>query len=160
MEVTIRPLEEADAFVSFKWRNDHEVFKYTGNTYKNEIKVETELEWIRNVIKNNKLGKDFRCAILADGIYVGNIYLTDIEKGCADYHIFIGNKNYWGKGVAKRASQLILEYAFSVLKLDCVNLGVRILNTSARKLYQSLGFIEISRDEQWIWMRISKANIL
>lgn len=105
MKVTIRPLIEEDAYTSVKWRNDPEVFKYTGNTYKNEIKIENELEWIRKVT-NNPL--DYRCAILAEGVYVGNIYLTCIKGGKADYHIFIGDKSYWGKGVAKQASLLIL----------------------------------------------------
>ena len=100
MEVAIRPLREEDAYTSVKWRNDSEVFKFTGNTYKNEIKIENELEWIPKVVANPN---DYRCAILADGVYVGNIYLTDIDGKAANYHIFIGNKEYWGKGVAKKA---------------------------------------------------------
>lgn len=30
MQVTIRPLQESDALTSYKWRNDSEVFRYTG----------------------------------------------------------------------------------------------------------------------------------
>ena len=86
MKVTIRPLVESDAYTSVKWRNDSEVFKYTGNTYKNEIKIENELEWIRKVTASPN---DYRCAILADDVYVGNIYLTDIDGTSAHYHIFI-----------------------------------------------------------------------
>ena len=104
MNVTIRPLVEEDAYTSVKWRNDPEVFKFTGNTYKTKITIDNELEWIRKVIANTN---DYRCAILVDEVYVGNIYLTDIQEGKAHYHIFIGNKNYWGKGVAKKASLLI-----------------------------------------------------
>lgn len=104
MKVTIRPLIEEDAYTSVKWRNDPEVFKYTGNTYKHEIKIENELEWIRKVIAK---ANDYRCAILVDEVYVGNIYLTDIQDCKAHYHIFIGNRNYWGKGVAKKASLLL-----------------------------------------------------
>lgn len=65
MKVTIRPLVESDAYTSVKWRNDPEVFKYTGNTYKNEIKIENELEWIRKVTASPT---DYRCAILADDV--------------------------------------------------------------------------------------------
>lgn len=153
MQVTIRPLEENNAYTSVKWRNDPEVFKYTGNTYKNEIKIENELEWIRKVTSNPK---DYRCAILADGIYVGNIYLTDIENGSAEYHIFIGDKRYWGKGIAKQASILILEYAFNVLSLDSVKLQVRKENTSAFMLYQRLGFEVEKEDVEWISMIVKK----
>ncbi len=30
MQVAIRPLQESDAYTSYKWRNDNEVFKFTG----------------------------------------------------------------------------------------------------------------------------------
>ena len=153
MNVTIRPLVEEDAYTSVKWRNDSEVFKFTGNTYKTKITIDNELEWIRKVIANTN---DYRCAILADDVYVGNIYLTDINDGNAHYHIFIGDKKYWGKGIAKQASLLILEYAFKVLKLDEVYLRVRKENISAYHLYLNLGFSEIFSEEQWIGMVIKK----
>ena len=132
MNVTIRPLQEQDAYTSVKWRNDPEVFKYTGNTYKNEILLETELNWIRKVVQNKN---EYRCAILADNIYVGNIYLTDITNESAEYHIFIGNINYWGKGVAKKASKCILDYAFKTLNLNSVHLRVKKQNERAIHLY-------------------------
>ena len=42
MKVTIRPLVESDAYTSVKWRNDPEVFKYTGNTYP---KIRKQSQW-------------------------------------------------------------------------------------------------------------------
>ena len=149
MKVIIRPLIEEDAYTSVKWRNDPDVFLYTGNTYKHEIKIENELEWIRKVTTNPN---DYRCAIIADGVYVGNIYLTDIDETSAHYHIFIGNKEYWGRGVAKQASLLILDYAFNTLKLQSVLLRVRKENVSAYMLYKKLGFLEIDVDAFWISM--------
>lgn len=156
MKVTIRPLVEEDAYTSVKWRNDPEVFKYTGNTYKNEIKIENELEWIRKVTNNPS---DYRCAILVDDVYVGNIYLTDIKDGKADYHIFIGDKNYWGKGVAKQASLLILDYAFNTLYLKEVCLRVRKENVSAYNLYRKLGFKELKDEGGWTMMKFFKHDM-
>lgn len=155
MNVTIRPLQEQDAYFSVKWRNDPEVFKYTGNTYKNEITLETELNWIRKVMANEN---EYRCAIMADDVYVGNIYLTDITEESAHYHIFIGNKEYWGKGVAKKASKLILNYAFGALKLKFVCLRVKKENTSALHLYKKLGFIEENENGDWIEMNLACEN--
>ena len=51
MIVTIRPLEENDALISYKWRNDPEVFKYTGRKYNKVIDLECERAWLRKVIK-------------------------------------------------------------------------------------------------------------
>ena len=155
MQVTIRPLQEQDAYTSVQWRNDPEVFKYTGNTYDHEIKIGTELEWIRRVIANHK---DYRCAILADGVYVGNIYLTDIGDGCATYHIFIGNKYYWGKGVAREASCQIIDYGFKELKLNKIVLDVKKQNERAIKLYLSLGFVILDEGDKWVKMGIMNSH--
>ena len=151
MQVTIRPLQEQDAFTSVQWRNDPEVFKYTGNTYDHEITIESELGWIRRVISNPN---DYRCAILVDDKYVGNIYLTDICERSATYHIFIGDKNYWGKGIAREASRLIIDYGFRILKLDKIVLEVKKKNDRAFKLYKSLGFHALRENDEWVEMEI------
>lgn len=140
MRIKIRTLVESDAYTSYRWRNDPEVFKYTGNTYQHEITLNTELDWIRRVIANVN---DFRCAIIVDDIYVGNVYLTNISEGKAWFHIFIGDRMFWGKGVAKRASQLMFEYARTNLKLNTIQLSAHVNNISAIKLYKSLGFENI-----------------
>ncbi len=156
MEVTIRPLREEDAYTSVTWRNDPEVFKYTGNTYNHEITIVSELEWIKRVIAKKD---DYRCAILVDGVYVGNIYLTDISEKSATYHIFIGNKGYWGKGVARKASELILDYAFTVLGLETIYLKVHKDNNSALSLYRKLGFQGKIFDTRFISMELSNKGI-
>lgn len=153
MQVNIRPLKKEDAYTSVAWRNDKDVFKFTGNTYENVITLENELEWITKVIQNQN---EYRCAIICDGEYVGNIYLTDITSSDATYHIFIGNKKYWGKGVAFQASKLILDYAFNQLNLNGVKLRVRPQNISALKLYKKLGFISYDKDDKFISMKIDK----
>lgn len=155
MNVTIRPLQEEDAYTSVIWRNDPDVFKFTGNTYNHEITIDSELNWIRKVINN---ADEYRCAILANDIYVGNIYLTNIEQGKAEYHIFLGNKEFWGKGVAYKASLLILEYGFIKLKLNSITLKVNKENMSAYNLYKKLGFVDINSEEGWVEMEIIKSD--
>lgn len=153
MEVTIRPLKIEDAYTSVNWRNDPCVFKYTGNIYKKEIFIEDELDWIKKVINNRD---EYRCAIIADNNYVGNIYLTNITTENALYHIFIGDKRFWGKGVAKKASLLLLDYAFNTLYLKKIVLKVRKENERAYYLYQNLGFETIENDKTWITMVLTK----
>ena len=151
MEVEIRPLQEEDAYTSVHWRNDPEVFKYTVNTYDHVISIEEELCWIRRAIANRN---EYRCAILADGKYVGNIYLTDIDGREAVYGIFIGEKSYWGKGVAHQATALLMDYAFYTLGLDRVRLKVKVMNKRARRFYLNFGFKEIGCDDQFATMEI------
>jgi len=137
MKVSIRPLKIEDAYTSYKWRNDPEVFKYTGTVYSEEITLEAELNWINNVITKKN---DYRCAIIVDNNYVGNIYITDMNDGEGEYHIFIGNKDYWGKGIAYQASKLIIQHGFEHLKLKSIFLNVKKENFVAIKLYKNLGF--------------------
>ena len=130
MKVEIRPLEINDAYTSVNWRNDKEVFKFTGNTYSHNITLDSELSWIKEVIQRKN---EFRCAIITDKKYVGNIYLTNITDISASYHIFIGDKTYWGKGIAKQASKLIIDYGFNQLHLKEIHLKVHVQNKSALK---------------------------
>lgn len=155
MQVTLRPLREEDAYTSVNWRNDKEVFRYTGNTYSDIITLESELSWIKRVINNPD---EIRMAIECEGEYVGNIYITDIEDREGEYHIFIGNKDFWGKGVAFDASRLLLDYSFRTLGLRRIKLKVKIQNKAAIRLYQKLGFIEESRDDLWINMYIDETS--
>ena len=105
---------------------------------------------MREVMANHN---DYRCAILADEVYVGNIYLTDIGGGSATYHIFIGDKNYWGKGIAREASRQIIDYGFKELNLDKIVLEVRKQNERAIQLYRTLGFVIMSEGDEWIEWR-------
>ena len=153
MDVFLRRLERNDAYVSYKWRNDPEVFKYTGTVYDHEITLETELHWIERVIKNDD---EYRCAIIADNCYVGNIYLTNIDDEKAEYHIFIGDKSYWGKGVAKKASIEIIHYGFENLNLKKIVLEVHLQNNTAIHLYEKLGFTRLGENSNFITMEIVK----
>lgn len=149
MEIEIRPLKIEDAYTSVIWRNDKEVFKYTGHTYSNEVTIESELNWIKNVIPSPN---EYRCAIIVDGEYVGNTYLTDIINQSARFHIFIGNKNYWGKGVAQQATKLMIDYAKNVLKLSSIRLTAHIENDSAISLYKKMDFQIIGKENNRILM--------
>jgi len=142
--VLIRPLIIEDANISWRWRNDKEIWKHTGNRPDIEITQEIESKWIANVIKQIT---SRRFAIIVDGIYVGNIQLTDLTDNAGQYHIFIGEKEYWGKGVAKSATYQILYFAKEVLKLKQVFLFVKKTNIAAQKVYEKSGFLNVSSSE-------------
>ena len=151
MNVKIRPITELDAKTSVHWRNDKDVWVHTAFSANQPVTEQAEIAWAKESIGN---ASSRRFAIIADDVYVGNVNLTHIENGEAEYSIFIGNKAFWGKGIAKKASIEVLNYAKRVLSLESVRLGVSEKNAAAVKIYKSLGFVKYSEDERFTWMRL------
>lgn len=151
-KILIRPLEEKDSEVSWHWRNDEVIWKYTGNRPNISVTSEIEREWIKKVLSDPS---SKRFAITVDDLYIGNIQLTNINKTDAEYHIFIGNRDYWGKGVAFSATQQIIRYAKNVLNLGKIYLKVKYENIKAVRLYESCGFQVISKKHDEITMSLN-----
>jgi len=74
--------------------------------------------------------------------HIGNIKIDPIEikHGICEYGIMMGDKNEWGKGYAKEASKLVIDYCFKKINLRKMNLGVVESNTKAVNLYKKLHF--------------------
>ncbi|MEQ7799384.1 GNAT family protein [Pedobacter sp. ASV1-7] len=137
--IYLRPLVLADARISYKWRNEPEIWKFTGFKPDRHITREIETKWLSNKLKNHN-EKRFAICLLDTGQYIGNVQLLDIDYEKAWFHIFIGEKKFWGMGVAKKATKIILYYAFSELGLKKILLEVNSLNIAAWKLYEKIGF--------------------
>ena len=136
MEVRLRPLELSDAKTSMHWRNDPLVWSLTG--FRPNIVVTRRIEesWIRRV---NAITHDLRRAICVENRYVGNIYIIKNEENKFEYHVFIGDKDFWGRGIAYKASLLILEEA-QKKGINEIFLEVRRDHETAIRLYERLGF--------------------
>jgi diamine N-acetyltransferase len=154
MNVKLRPLQLSDAYTSVKWRNIPNIWKYTTFAPGREIKIQDELAWMDKVLaeKDTK-----RFAILADDAYVGNVYLTNLTATSGEYHIFIGDENYWGKGIARKASNLIIKVGHE-LGLKEIVLGVNKENVPAMNLYKSLGFEVTGEENGFIRMALNIAE--
>jgi len=99
--------------------------------------------------------KNFLFAIMANGIaldkvedskefnkYIGTLSLHNIDwisrKGEIGY--MIGNKSYWGKGVATEIVSLITDYGFMRINLNKLYAGVVIGNVGSEKALLSNGY--------------------
>lgn len=155
--VYLRPLRLEDAKVSYKWRNDPEVWKFTGSRPDRHITYAIEKEWLNRTLEK-KGEKRFAICLTKNDKYIGNIQLIGIDRGSASFHLFIGNKRYWGKGIGKKASFLVLQYGFSSLKLQQVALEVHKGNIAAFSIYKSMGFECEGENNQFWVMMLSKAD--
>ena len=159
MEVQLRNLKKKDAETSWKWRNDPEVWKLTGRRFTGVVTKKIEEEWILKNENSNE-SKRFAICVNADRKYIGNVQLTNILNNKAIFHIFIGDKEFWGKGVAKKATKLMLKYGFNKLNLDDISLTVDKDNKAAIVVYKRNGFNEDVNNEFEIKMSICKESFL
>lgn len=159
ISVYIRPLELADARISYKWRNDSQIWVYTSFKASAYITEEIETEWLREKLTKTD---ERRFAICVKGLdtYIGNIQLLKISNCCAELHLFIGNKLYWGKGVGYQATLQIAQYGFEKLGLDNICLGVHPANIPALALYEKAGFEIAGKNDGFISMRLSRERFM
>jgi RimJ/RimL family protein N-acetyltransferase len=137
--ISIRLLKVEDANISYRWRNDPEVWKYTKNRPDRVITKEIEREWLEKTLKDNTKK---RFAIIVDDKYIGNTQLTNITLTSAEYHIFIGEKDMWNKGIAKEVCKLMIKYAKEELMLHKIYFYVNPNNIASIKAHEKLGFIK------------------
>ncbi|MFD3685681.1 GNAT family N-acetyltransferase [Nocardiopsis sp. NPDC058631] len=78
-----------------------------------------------------------------DGATVGDCALLELDpaNACAGYRIALTDMASTGKGYGTEATDLVLEYAFTVAGLHRVSLEVFAFNTNAQKSYTRSGFV-------------------
>lgn len=138
MEVAIRRFEKKDILDKIRWINDGRNNQYLH--YEFPLTYEKTLRWFQN-IQGNKQRYD--AVIECDGTGVGIIGLLEIKEQKAEYYITLGEQGYGGKGIAKKATELLLEYAFSCLGLEEIYLYTETSNIRAQKLFTRCGFRQI-----------------
>lgn len=121
------------------WMNDSEVNEFLssgGNYTLEKLKI-----FLTEVDKKDILF--WAICTKNESKHIGNIKIdpVEIKHGICEYGIMMGDKTEWGKGFAKEASKLVIEFCFKSLNLRKMNLGVIELNKRAVKLYEKLDFI-------------------
>ena len=147
LDIYIRPLRVEDALVSCAWRNNPEVWKYTGSRPDCHITPEIETEWIIRVIADPTSAR-FAICIRGTDAYIGNVQLTEIDTKSASavFHIFIGEPEFWGRGVATQATRLLLAHARERLGIKRIRLSVNPKHEAAIAVYRKCGFTSSASD--------------
>ncbi|MCF6194684.1 MAG: GNAT family N-acetyltransferase [Kangiellaceae bacterium] len=143
--IILRGLEESDLTAEYlQWLNDEEVCKYNSHAIfpNNSSKMKKYFESLDQ--KNSVV-----LAIIhrAENRHIGNISLQSIDwvSRSAEFAILLGNKNFWGKGVAIEAANLIVNYGFERLNLHRIHCGTSSENIGMQKLASNLKMKEEGR---------------
>ncbi|ADY51395.1 GCN5-related N-acetyltransferase [Pseudopedobacter saltans DSM 12145] len=157
--IYLRPLVPEDAKISYQWRNDPRIWEFTEFKPTSIITEEIETKWLEAKLKK---ANDQRFAIcLSDtNQYIGNIQIIDIESNKGEFHLFIGEKQFWRKGIGMNAAKLILQYGFFDMKLEMIFLFVHKNNTAALSIYDKLGFITVHKRHNQFKMVLTKSMYL
>ena len=75
----------------------------------------------------------------------------DPDNGSALFHITVGERDAWGRGMGTEATALMVGHAFEVLGLHRVGLSVFAFNRRAIRAYERVGFRPEGRLREAIW---------
>lgn len=141
--ISLRPLVLKDLEGDYiSWLNDPEVSAFNSH-HTFPYTIEAARAYINDV---KDLKRDLVLAIVTkeSGRHIGNISLQNIDyiSRTAEYAIMIGDKEYWGKGIATEASGLILAHGFNALNLHRIYCGTSNKNIAMQKTALALGFVQ------------------
>lgn len=160
--IDLRPLAPADADGNYvNWLNDSEVCQYNSHhvfPYNRELAI-------KYIEDKQASKKDLVLAISTKGKgakHIGNVALQNIDyvSRSAEYAIILGEKNFWGKGIAKEASALIIRHGFNALNLRRINCGTSGKNIPMQKLAAYLGMRKEGRRKEALYKNGEYVDII
>lgn len=138
--IKLAPIEIEDLDILNKWKNDEEIFKFLGGGYR-PTSMTQQRKWIEKMAENTQ--EEQRYIIINEEAkkvgFIGLYSISPINRTCS-LGIYIGEKQYWGKGVASRAYRALERYAKQYINIRKIKLEVVKENFNAIKMYEKLGF--------------------
>ena len=140
----LRPYKKCDAKVIAGWIKDEVSFrKWSADRYE------------KYPVSDVDINNHYEAAAFSDAFFpmtafdetgvVGHLIMrfTDEEKRILRFGFIIVDDSKRGKGYGKEMLKLSLQYAFEILKVDKVTLGVFENNESAYYCYKAAGFKDV-----------------
>jgi len=136
--IRLRPFERSDIPLKVRWINDPEVYEYL--SYEVPLSVGRTEAWFQKAV-TDPARRDFLIETL-DGAAIGLAGLVQIDTRyrTSDFYVAIGERDFWGKGVALEAEALVIKWAFDNLDLHKVWTEAWVDNVAAIIVMKKLGF--------------------
>jgi RimJ/RimL family protein N-acetyltransferase len=134
----------------FAWLNDIDVVRYLGrDEYLEPIPFAEVQEYVGEVWASKYCS--FLAVYHSDGNhFIGTAkinYLNDrgLKNKVADIGIMIGEREYWGKGLATDVLRSISHYAFDSMGVRKLTAGAMSPNVAVLRAFERIGYIEEAR---------------
>lgn len=140
-QIYLRPITLEDTDMVVRWRNSEKVVQ--NFIYRKNISREDHINWFHNKIETGQVVQFIICDLQTDKP-LGSIYLQNFEdeNRKAEWGIFLGEQEAYGKGVGTQAASLLLDYAFSVLKMHKVVSRVLAYNQASIRMNEKAGYVQ------------------
>lgn len=145
-----------DAAALWRWNHDPDVMRWMDDNHPSS--PEHVEKWLAdrpgNTYGNLLLGVE----VGSEARLLGLVVLRDAEPetGIAELDIYLGEKEYWGRGYATDALRTVCRYGFDRMRLHKITLTVVTENHAALRVYRKAGFVEegglrqsFRRDGRW-----------
>ena len=150
-KIKLRALEPEDLNVLYQWENNTELWTI-GSTIAPYSKYQLR-EFISNADQDIFTSKQLRLMIESkeNGEAIGciDLYEFDAFHQKAGIGIMIDEKSR-NRGIAMQALKLLIEYAFSFLKLNQLYCYIPEQNKTSIKLFKKAGFVQSGKLTDWI----------
>lgn len=139
--VYLRALEPDDYKKSINWRNDDEIWSMVVGS-KHFVSEAYEKKGVEDAIFNNSNKLILAVCIKETDEHIGYVYLNDIDwkNRSATFAKMIGERQYWGKGMGKELTLLMLYHGFIVLGLERIEARQLLINKGSIKVNEKCGF--------------------
>jgi RimJ/RimL family protein N-acetyltransferase len=140
-KIILRAITLADLNKTIVWSNQKDISDlYLGHPF--PVNPETEKIWYDKILTSNFPTTVFGIELIEGRLLIGLSLLKNINliNRTSEFAIFIGDKDYRQKGLAKEATLETLSFGFNKLGLNRIYLKVLEENEAAVKLYLKTGF--------------------
>ncbi len=151
--IRLRAVEPDDWQVFFDWFQDTEFDRLTDTTLF-PFSTAVVKKWVTDLAEKEPWkDHDFRWVIEnLDGEFIGtaNTHSCDPRNGTFEYGVAI-RREYWRKGYASEAINLILTHFCKELRYQKVNVQIYSFNDESLRLHEKLGFQQEGRLRRMIY---------
>lgn len=140
-QIYLRPITAEDTEMAVRWRNQPVVVE--NFIYRKPIRCEDHVNWLENKVFKGLVHQFIVCRI-EDGLPLGSIYLQNFEEENrkAEWGIYLGEEQAYGKGIGTEAAKLILNYAFEELGMHKVVSRVLAKNKASIRMNEKAGYVK------------------